>query len=77
MFFSSKLFPLSRQGRLRFQTAGMRTGKTKRVFGREKVGFSKHVRVRRMSGMEDKIEMEDTGRRADLKEEANESTLLC
>ena len=30
-----------------------------------------------MSGMEDKIEMEDTGRRADLKEEANESSLLC
>ena len=30
-----------------------------------------------MSGMEDKIEMEDTARRADLKEEANESSLLC
>ena len=30
-----------------------------------------------MSRMEDKIEMEDTGRKADLKEEANESSLLC
>ena len=77
MFFSSKLFPLSRQKRLRFQTAGMRTGKTKRVFGRERVGFSKHVRGWRMSGMENKTEMEDTGRRADLKAEANESSLLC
>lgn len=72
LFFSSELFQLSRQKRLRFQTAGKRIGETKRNFGREK-----HMRVGGRSRMEHKIEMGDTGGRKDLKEEDNESSLLC
>lgn len=62
--------------RLKFQSAGMRIGeKIKRIEGRKVVGFSKHMRVGK-SSVEDKIELEDTGKRADLKEEDNELNLL-
>lgn len=54
----------------------MRIGeKIKRIEGHKAVGFSKHMRVGK-SSVEDKIELEDTGKRADLKEEDNELNLL-
>lgn len=41
------------------------------------IGFSKHVRVGGKNRTEDTIEIGNTGRRADLKEEDNELCLLC